>query len=439
VEVLRTEWGPLLPARVAGPRQGAGAPVFALAWTAHRPEATNLDWLELETVADCASALPLANAIGGPPQNFVCADAGGHVGWTLLGRMPLRGAGYDAGVPADWTVAGAGWQGWRPPGDYPRVLDPASGRIWTANNRVVGAERLAAIGDGAPDRGARAQQIRDALFALGPGAATEADMLRIQLDDRALFLVRWRDLLLRLLDADAVADQPARAAWRTHVESWQPRASANAVGYRLVRAFHETLERRTFEALTLPARLAQPELELKVPRQFEQAAWELATRQPAHLLDPRHDDWRAFLLDTVDEAVREVAAQCDDASFARCTWGEANATRIQHPLSRAVPALARWLDMPVVPMAGDHDMPHVHVAGFGASERFAVSPGHEHLAYFHMPGGQSGHPLSRYYRAGHDAWVAGEPLPYLPGAARHTLNLRREATIAEDAVAGGDD
>ncbi|MBK7902551.1 MAG: penicillin acylase family protein [Proteobacteria bacterium] len=106
--------------------------------------------------------------------------------------------------------------------------------------------------------------------------------------------------------------------------------------------------------------------------------------------------------------------------------GRANATRIQHPLSPAVPVLARFLDMPSVPMAGDTDMPHVHGSGFGASERFAVAPGHEDRAYFHMPGGQSGHPLSPYYRAGHEAWVRGERQPFLPGPAERTLTLRRE-------------
>ncbi len=41
-----------------------------------------------------------------------------------------------------------------------------------------------------------------------------------------------------------------------------------------------------------------------------------------------------------------------------------------------------------------------------------------------MPGGQSGHPLSPFYRAGHEAWVRGEPAPFLPGPAVHVLTLR---------------
>jgi penicillin G amidase len=97
--------------------------------------------------------------------------------------------------------------------------------------------------------------------------------------------------------------------------------------------------------------------------------------------------------------------------------------RIRHPLSRALPALAEFLDMPVEELPGDHDMPRVQEHAFGASERFAVSPGHEEQGYLELPGGASGHPLSPYYRAGFLAWARGETPPFLPGAARHLLTL----------------
>jgi penicillin amidase len=40
-----------------------------------------------------------------------------------------------------------------------------------------------------------------------------------------------------------------------------------------------------------------------------------------------------------------------------------------------------------------------------------------------MPAGQSGHPLSPYYRAGHEAWVRGDATPLLPGATATTFTL----------------
>ena len=79
--------------------------------------------------------------------------------------------------------------------------------------------------------------------------------------------------------------------------------------------------------------------------------------------------------------------------------------------------------MPTLELPGDHDMPRVQEGAFGASERFAVSPGHEEQGYLVLPGGQSGHPLSPYYRAGFMGWVNGETLPFLPQVTRHTLML----------------
>ena len=59
-----------------------------------------------------------------------------------------------------------------------------------------------------------------------------------------------------------------------------------------------------------------------------------------------------------------------------------------------------------------------------ASERMAVSPGREAEGYFHMPAGQSGHPLSPNYADGHRAWATGEATPFLPGPAVHTLTFQ---------------
>ena len=55
-------------------------------------------------------------------------------------------------------------------------------------------------------------------------------------------------------------------------------------------------------------------------------------------------------------------------------------------------------------------------------------PGDEANSVLHMPGGQSGHPLSEFYREGHPAWVHGEATPFLPGPAEtrtHIAALRR--------------
>ena len=88
-----------------------------------------------------------------------------------------------------------------------------------------------------------------------------------------------------------------------------------------------------------------------------------------------------------------------------------------------MPFLSRWLDMPQTPQAGDNHMPMVAAPAFGASQRMVVSPGHEDQGIFVMPGGQSGHPLSPFYGAGHIDWVAGKPGSLLAGPTAHTLKI----------------
>jgi penicillin amidase len=71
-------------------------------------------------------------------------------------------------------------------------------------------------------------------------------------------------------------------------------------------------------------------------------------------------------------------------------------------------------------------MPRIQGPDFGASERLVVSPGVEERGIFHMPGGQSGHPLSPFYRRGHADWIYGRPSPLLAGRPIATLVLRPE-------------
>ncbi|BBK01550.1 hypothetical protein Xcc3_28570 [Xanthomonas campestris pv. campestris] len=121
----------------------------------------------------------------------------------------------------------------------------------------------------------------------------------------------------------------------------------------------------------------------------------------------------------------DLAAQGEQP--AEHTWGARNTAAICHPIARALPALAKhWLCMPPDQLPGDRDMPRVQGPAFGASERMVVSPGHERDGIVHMPGGQSGHPLSPFWSAGHDDWVHGRPTPFLPTATRYTLELRPE-------------
>jgi len=386
-------------------------------WLAQQPAATNMNAMELERAESVEEVLALAPRIGFPHQNAVIGDHDGHIGWTIFGRIPEDTSGTRPRGASAWTTAA----------DHPRILDPAVGRIWTANARVASDPRqLALIGGhvaqlGAQyNLGARAGQIRDDLLGLS-GAATPADMLRIQLDDRALFLARWRSLILALLDPASLQGHPERAQFRKLVADWKPQASVDSVGYRLVRGFHEITRNAAWSMLLGGLQLPTDSGQIP-PAQFEGPLWQMVTEQPMHLLAKDYADWPQFLHAQVDATLAALRESCPD--LARCTWGRRNTVSIRHPLSRALPWLASFLDMPTLELPGDHDMPRVQDGvAFGQSERFAVSPGHEEQGYLVIPGGQSGHPLSPFYREGFVQWARGEPLPFLPGPVQHTLTL----------------
>jgi penicillin amidase len=412
LDVTLTRWGPVIG------RDPQGR-VLAYQWTAHDPRAVNLDLASLATAANVDEALAIAARAGIPGQNFVVGDAAGRIAWTIAGQIPRRRGG-DASLPRPSTDPTVGFDGWLAADERPRVADPADGQIATANSRVVGGPALELIGDGGYDRGVRTGQIAATLRDAGDGQTAE-QQLAVALDDRSPFLARWKDVLAALLDDAAVRDAPRRAELREVLRSWSGRAAVDDAAYRLVRAFRDEVQRRTFYALIAPARAAAPEFAFRIPASYEGPLWQLVQQRPAHLLPPGHADWRAFLLAATDAALAELATECP--RLAECTWGRQNTVRIRHPLSAALPPLARWLDMPDVPLPGDVDVPRAQGRSFGASERFAIAVGRETEGYYHMPTGQSGHPLSRYYRAGHEDWVEGRPAPFLPGAAEHTLVL----------------
>jgi penicillin amidase len=413
VDVRSTRWGPIV-------KNDAQGHPLALAWTAHHPSATNLRLLDFEPATTVKEVLDAANTAGTPVQNILVADASGTIGWSLMGRVPKR-ANYDSTQPASWRASGTGWIGWREPNEYPRVAAPASGRLWTANTRTIDAQTwLDFMGDGGHDLGARAAQIRDDLLALQEGVSA-ADLAKIQLDDRALFLVRWRDLLLDLLNDDALANHPSRKAARDLVQGWSGRASVEDVGYRVVRAFRLRVRKDVFDAFSAQARAKYPETVFAPSAQFEGPLWQLVTQRPANLLDPRHKDWNDALLASFDAALNAMQQEC--GQLASCTWGRQNTLQMRHPLSSALPFASRWLDMPAHALPGDAAMPRVQGTQFGASERLVVSPGRESEGMLQVPGGPVDHPLSPFYRAGHEAWVRGDFQPLLPGPALHRLEL----------------
>ncbi|MFQ6311942.1 penicillin acylase family protein [Lysobacter capsici] len=426
--VRETAWGPLM-------HDNADGSALALRWSAHLPGALNMGLSELTRAQSVDDAMSIAREVALPVQNLVVGDRNGKIGWRLLGPIPEREG--DCATTLAVENADPRGQALTPPTcppwtiqtqDAPHLIAPPSGRLWTANTRTLDGLELERIGDGNYVLGARAGQIRDGLFA--KQRFNERDLLAIQLDDRALFLQRWWKLLQdQAARTGKNGDGTALGALATAAKQWEGRAEPGSVSYRLVRNWRRAVHTRIANGLTAPAQVALgKQFEMPEFKQLEGVVWPLLEQRPANLLPRNEASWD----DLLEHAARDVL---DDfgiapganaaAALAKHTWGEHNTARICHPLASALPGFAkRALCMPFEQLPGDAAMPRVQRPDFGASERMVVSPGHEVDGIIHMPGGQSGHPLSPFWGAGHDDWVHGRPTPFLPGQSRYTLTLK---------------
>ena len=411
--VRESSWGPIFAIDSKGE-------ALALRWSAHLPGSLRLEFADMALAASVDDAMRRADAIAIPAQNLMLADRDGHIGWRLLGPIPQRTPGCDGagasvvGLPTAMAYC-TPWQ-------LSTAIAPSLGmaspqRLWTANNRTLDGDALRQVGDGGYSLGARARQIRDDLFAKRQLA--EPDLLAIQLDDRAVFLQRWWQLLRT---QGRRTDTPALRELAAVSSRWEGHARVDAVSYRMVRAWRLAVLARIADGLTAPAQVALgPDFVMPDLPQLEGVAWPLVTRQPRNLLPRRYASWPALFEDAAGEVRGEFGKR---GPLAQRTWGERNTARICHPLSMALPAFAkRLLCMPFDALDGDGNMPRVAAPDFGASERMVVSPGHEADGIIHMPGGQSGNPLSPFWGAGHEDWVRGRAMPFLPGKAEHMLRI----------------
>jgi penicillin amidase len=418
VTIKETIWGPVIGKNHQGQ-------LLAYRWVAHDKQAVNLTAIELELAQSVEQAFNIAARSGIPSQNMMVGDSKGNIGWTIMGPIPQKN-GNIGETPSPWHLGNNHWQGYLLPEQYPRILNPKDNRLWTANSRVVGEEMLDKIGNGGYALGARARQIRDDLFALKQ--FDEKALLAIALDDRALFLQRWQTFLLEQVLNEQAIDKHSdfKQVKKILLASKQLSAHVDSVSYRLVRNFRINVRDLVFSELNATlVKLDDGYKFRSIRHQIETPLWQLINQQADNFLMRPLSSWSTIFNQALQKTITDMKTRKDNAQqpLSAATWGQQNTTSIRHPLSKAVPFIGKWLDMPANTLSGDSYMPKVQGKTFGASQRMVVSPGQEVTGIFHMPTSQAGHPWSPYYGKGHSDWEQGKPSPFLPGKTKYKLTL----------------
>jgi penicillin amidase len=421
LEVRLTRHGPVI-SEVYERAQGLApeGSVLALGWTAlEADDATPRFALDAARAKNAAEFLEAARHFQAPPQNIVYADTAGHIGFVAAGRVPLRHPQNSARglVPVPGWASESDWQGFIPFESLPAQQDPASGRIVTANQKIVPSGYPHWLGaDWA--RPYRAERIEALLGSAGQ--LTLDDFVRIQLDVAS---GPARDLLPLLLDAMPAGAAPdARAGQLLDaLRGWNREMRASAVEPLVFAAWVRELGRMIY------ADELGDLFENAWAERFEFMTEVLAQRDGSSrwcddVTTPRAETCPERVAAAFGAALRDLSSRYgDDPST--WTWGRAHRARAKHfPMTR-VPLLRDLFDTVTASDGGTHtvnvgaysiddpDAPFEsrHAAGFRAVYDLA----NPSASRFLINTGQSGHVLSSHYRDWAEPWQKGQLVPML--------------------------
>lgn len=414
ITVKQTRWGPV-----------ANQPLLdqpvAIHWAALDADAINFNLFDLEQGETLEQAVKIVNSSGGPQLNVLLADDKGGIAWTLMGKIPKR-FGNDGLVSRSWADGNVGWNGYVEPESLPRVIDPPEGILVSANDRRFGKNYPYVIGHQFGN-GYRAYRISQQLTQMPK--ISEWAMFNLQLDTGSEFYLFYQQLALNSLTDEAVAKQPGLAEARDYLLAWDGRADVGSLGFALLVEFRKQLIESVFAPFLSASRQADKNFSygwtyIDTPLQA------LLHEKPAQLLPDaaNYRNWDDFILGQLQHSLQQLQARHPGVALMELNWGRQNKVKQAHPFSKALPVLSDLLDMPGDALPGCAFCVRAAGPGFGASERLVVAPGHFGDAILHMPGGQSGHPLSPYYRDQQDFWLKGLPMALMAGKSEHMLLLQ---------------
>jgi penicillin amidase len=379
--------------------------VAALAWPALRPDDLSAEaLLAMNRARDRDGFLAALGRFHSPQQNILYADRAGQIAFMAPARVPIRPQSDGRFPVAGWS-GGHDWSGLIPFAEMPRALDPPSGRIVVANNKIVPDDYPYLIAADWPPahRASRITALLDADAGAGP--ETHARMQMDTLSPAA------GELLPLLLQAPAASPRAGRArellaAWDLRMDRDRPEP---LVYFAWMRTANRLLLADELGDHFAAFQRADADLLVKVLREGETWCDDVGT-DAAEACPER-------ISAALEEALGEVEARFG-ADMAAWRWGEAHVARFSSPILGNLPVIGRWFDVALETDGGqetvnrgglslrgpeDQLFEHRHAATYRAVYDLADLD----RSRFMIAGGQSGNPLSPHYGNLAEAWRDG--------------------------------
>lgn len=401
-------------------------PIVNEALRADEAEPLALRWLALDEptafrgmfeLLEIGSGTELVRALAGhtsPASNLIWADRHGSIGYKLIGRLPLRKGGCPDLPKPGWTGEFE-WVGTVPYEELPEVVDPESGFLVTANNRIVGDDYPHHVTSEWLD-GFRARRIEELLRA-----RSDHDLDGFERMQSDVLSAPGLEAARRLGRLKPPGQREASAIER--LRSWDGRMDAESVAATIYQAFLLRLAREVARAAIGDRDLAERWLD-RADNGFM-----------AHVTSPWR--WHSHLMRLWEEgdegpigrpwdelALEALAGALDDLGDRfgpdpeRWRWGRAHEMEFPHPLGDANALLRRLLNRrlraggaqeTVSQIAYDPNDPYKAV--WAPSWRMVADPTAPERSRWQMFTGQSGHPASRHYDDLQTDWLRGRTQP----------------------------
>jgi penicillin amidase len=348
--------------------------------------------------------------------------------------IPIR-RGFDGSVPVPGWDGNYEWQGYVSKKEQPKLINPPSGWIATANNRIEkdGYPYVLSNNYATPDRYIRISEMLTAKDKLDT-----SDFEEIQSDTYVVLARDWVPVMIDVLSDAELSDREAAAL--ELLKEWDFVATPESVAAAIFHASTNSIVKRTFKN-----RPGDELYDLYINNKyivFNSLREMFRKGESIWFDDPNTEEVEDldFVItmsfkDAVAYLESEMGSNIDDWA-----WGDLHTLTIYHPFGKESAIMGKFFNIGPFPMGGGlftvnpapYRLTEPWEIYHGASLRYIVDLSDENNSKMVTPNGVSGNFMSPHYDDQTELWLDCKYRPFVLSQekieenARYTLELKPE-------------